>query len=215
MSKKPPETVSAEKAKGAIGQTLEATAEGIEALIDALTSDEVLKELPAVGTLLKLFRSGDKARAAMLARKLETFISEAKQRTPKAAEKLRGKVEKSEAEALRIGEVVTHVLDRAAQDGKPKLAAQVFVGFLEGRIDEEQLRRLLFAIDAAFIDDLNRLLDWDLNIHPSHGAAWIPFMSGAGFARIRVDTKFDESAVEYEWTELARLLRVAVEPTSR
>jgi hypothetical protein len=189
---------------------LEAAGENLEALFDALTDSEVLKEFPVLGTAVKLFRSGQAARAAMFASKLEKFVFETERCSPKAAKKIRDKVAKSPADAEKIGKAIAYVIERASEDEKPRLVGRLFAGFLSGRVNSAELRRLLFAIDTAFIDDLNALIARDLAIHPSYDADWVPFLAGSGFSHVIVDTKFDDSQVRYGFTPLAHLLQQAV-----
>lgn len=200
-----------ERWRATAAPALEAVGENAEALVDAMSDDEVLKAVPVVGTAVKVFKTVDKAKALILASKLEGFVLETKTRSADAAETIRRKVEGSEDEAGKIGEAITYVIDRATDGEKPRLVARLFVGFLEERITGEELRRLLFAIDGAFIEDLNKLLEWQMTIHPSYGKDWIPFLLGSGFARVAVSTKYDSSDVTYELTPLAHLLRKAVD----
>ena len=137
---------------------LEATLENVEAVIDAATDNEILKNIPVVGTAVKLVKEAVDIRDRMFAAKLTTFLQALNETTPEAREKLRQKIASSPDEAKEVGETLLLVLDKTTTLKKAEIIAYIFIAYTLEHITATDFRRLLDATDQAFIDDLIDLL---------------------------------------------------------
>ena len=138
---------------------LEAALENAEALLDTVTDNEVLKNIPIVGTCIKVVKSVGDVRDRLLAGKLVQFCQRLNEVSPEGREKMRKKMASNPDEAERIGSTLMIVLDKITALEKADIVAYVFIAYTLDVIDQADLRRFLDAIDQAFVDDLVDLLD--------------------------------------------------------
>jgi len=137
---------------------LEATLENVEAVIDSFTDNEVLKDIPLVGTVFKLLKASLDFRDKLFATKFIRFVQTSDKITPETRQKVRQKVASNPDEAKRVGQTLMIVLDRITALEKAEMIAYVFIAYTLEEIDQADFRRLLDAIDQAFVDDLADLL---------------------------------------------------------
>lgn len=86
--------------------------ENVEAVIDAATQDEVIKNIPVVGTVAKLLKAAGAFRDKIFAAKLARFFQTLDETTPEAREKIRQKIATSPDEAQKVGETLLLVLEK-------------------------------------------------------------------------------------------------------
>lgn len=190
---------------------LEAFLEGSEAIIDLATDNEAVKAVPVVGTAIKLLKGFDDVRSRALAAKLTKFLTEPALQSEKIRAKLRAGISASDEEARKVGESLFLVLDRMTDLDKPSLLAKVFVAYLDEVVSESDLRRIAHAMDAAFIDDLLSLQEWEETLHPKYGNEWKQPLAGSGLTRVVTgQTYADMTEVYYELGELGRILHRAL-----
>jgi hypothetical protein len=136
---------------------LEAALQNAEVAVDLVTTNEIVKAIPVLGTGVKLLKGVGDMRARAFAAKLAAFVSSLEQQSVKAKTKIKKRLSASPDEARKVGENLFLVLERMTDLEKPELLAKVFLAFLDGVISSDELRRLACAIDAAFVEDLERL----------------------------------------------------------
>ena len=128
--------------------------ENVEAVVDAATNDEVLKNIPVVGTAVKLVKAAGDIRDKIFAAKLTRFLQALDKTTPEAREKIRQKIAASPEEARGVGETLLLVLDKITALEKAEIIAYVFIAYTLGHIGPTDFLRLSDAVDHAFVDDL-------------------------------------------------------------
>ena len=190
---------------------LEAALANIEVAVDLMTDSQAVAAIPVIGTAFKVCRGIDDLRSRAFATKLAKFISDPSLQPEKVKEKLKQWTAAAPEDAQRIGETLFLVLEKMADLEKPPLLAKVFSAYLDQVISSADLRRLAHAIDAAFADDLVKLLDTD-EMHVSLGTDWKQPLAVSGLTRVTTGQTYDElGSVYYEVTELGHLLKKAVE----
>ncbi len=137
---------------------IEAVFENVEAVIDAATKDEVIKNIPVVGTVTNLLKAAGSLRDKVFAAKLTRFLQPLGETTPEAREKIRQKAAANPDEAREVGEAVLLVVEKITALDKAQILAYVFIAYTQGHIGLTDFLRLCDAIDQAFIYDLNELL---------------------------------------------------------
>ncbi|NKC13792.1 MAG: hypothetical protein GKR94_16880 [Gammaproteobacteria bacterium] len=138
---------------------LEAVLENIEAVVDALTDNEIVKSIPFVGTMVKLVTGGADLRDRIFVSKVQRFIEQAESTSQQDRMKFRKQILSDDDQMRRIGEAVLLVLDKLSDLRKADLLGMFYACFLGGHLDGAQFRRLAAAIDTAFIDDLESFLE--------------------------------------------------------
>lgn len=190
---------------------LEATFQNAEAFVDLVMDNDAVKAVPVVGTAFKICKGLDDLRSKSLAAKLARFLTDPALQAEKIKEKLRDSLATSVEECQKIGEVLFLVLERMTDLDKPSVLAKVFASYLDGIISSAELRRLAHAIDSAFMDDLNKLIDSENPIKTSSDVDWKQALAGSGLTRVVIGTTFDElGTMSYQITELGILLNRAV-----
>jgi hypothetical protein len=158
---------------------LEAALEDVEAVVDAATHDEVLKNIPVVGTAVKLLRAAGDIRDKMFAAKIARFLQTLDRTTPEAREKIRQKIASSADEARAVGETLLLVLDKITALEKAEIMAYVFIAYTSEHVRPPDFLRLLDAIDVAFIYDLKELLNIPQSKH-SVSATYMKHLTRTG-----------------------------------
>jgi hypothetical protein len=130
--------------------------DGAEVVLDQLLADGVLREIPVVGTLVKLGKVGLGIRDYLFIRKLARFL--VKLRDIPKDERERFVRALSEPGARRqVGETLLLLLDRADDVRKAELLAVAMKWHVRERIDLQTFRELSTAIDRCFVSDLATL----------------------------------------------------------
>ena len=131
-----------------------------EIAIDALIQNDLLKEIPIIGTAVGFTKMGIAIRDRNFLKKILLFIQEFETITAKEKESLLNKINEDEKFQERVGETLILLLDRFDHFAKPKMLAQLFNGYLGGEIDYDKFQRLSTSVDRAFMPDLERLLSY-------------------------------------------------------
>lgn len=160
---KPPEPEIGTSLIKAIANTdsTDALAELGDIGIDRFLEDSFLNGIPALGFLLKFVRTGRDIRDWNFTRKIVKFLQSTAQFTPEERLQFIEKLESDPNFARDTGERLIILIDRLDELDKIPLLAKLFRAYINDRIDLALFRRLASALDRAFIDDLNSLLELD------------------------------------------------------
>ena len=139
--------------KGAVDLLADLT----EVAIDQMIDEDVLKDIPIVGSVLKLYNAGVGIKEYLFIRKLKKFFSQLQNVSEIDRAKFSEKVKGDERFRARVGENLLLVLERLDDMAKPQLVARAFVAFVEERITHDDFTRLSTAIDRAYLPDLTEL----------------------------------------------------------
>lgn len=185
---------------------LEAVLENSEVVADTFVSEEVLKDIPFVGTAVKLCKAANTIRDRVFAAKLQKFIM-GLECDPEIAAKWRAKVDESPEKAAKVGETLLLVLDRLIDLHKAELLAIIFVAYVDNVIDLEDLRRIAQAIDVAYFDDLIYLLGIERNPKKSADPRLLSLTSSGLTSLVVEQTIGDLGSIYYEISELGTKFR--------
>lgn len=103
---------------------LKATLGNVEAVIDSVTSNELLREIPVVGTAFKLLNGASAIRDRIFAAKLLRFIQDLDSVSLTMKTKLRRKMTDNAIDAKVVGETTLIVIERASAVEKAHLRAK-------------------------------------------------------------------------------------------
>ena len=190
---------------------LEAVLENVEAVVDTLTTNELVREIPVVGTAVKLLKGAQNIRDRLFAAKLLRFIEKLESVSPETRERIRQKITNNSDEARKVGETALLVVERITAPEKADLIAILFLAYIDDQIDVTEFRRLCVVIDQAFLDDLMELL----SRREAPTKSKEPFMenlSATGLVKpVPGNTIGELGELFYGATKLARKLRHAHE----
>jgi hypothetical protein len=132
--------------------------EGGELLVDQLIENPLAREIPVVGAALKICKAVDDVRSRLFLAKLVKFIDTIDQADETVRAKWRSKCVDAPDDLNKVGESVLLVIERANDLRKPEIFGILFLAFVDDVITAKELSRLTQAVDACFVDDLQRLL---------------------------------------------------------
>ncbi len=131
--------------------------EAAEFSLDALLKDGVVRDIPIVGAVAKLYSAAVGVQGYMFAKKLRRFLIEL---SSVPIEERSAFIEKSESDRQsreRLSEVLLTFIDKLDDLEKAPLLARAFSGYLREQYDLPTFQRLATSIDRCFVFDLSRL----------------------------------------------------------
>lgn len=181
---------------------LEAALENTEVVVDQLISNDLIKDIPLVGTALKACKAVADIRDKLFLAKISRFLTELNSVRPEIKEDLKGKMTNNTEEARRIGEVVLLVLDKVSDLEKPEILAKIFLAYIENQVTFDDFRRITEAVSQAFVDDLRTLVDKD-SVPSKSQETYLGYLTSTGLTEIVSGKTFDEAGnLYYELTKL-------------
>lgn len=188
---------------------LEGALEIGEVLIDQLVENPIAKEIPFVGSTLKLIKGFDDIRNRVFAAKLQSFIEPMNQADDSFGEEWRQKKSTSPKECEEIGETLLLVIEKTNDLKKAKLFGILFISFVYKAITATNLSRLAQAVDMCFIDDVISLIKAKEAPVRSQ-EVWMRYLQNGNFTTFVLQYVGDiQDQQNFSTTDLGKLLRRA------
>jgi hypothetical protein len=151
-----------------ISKGVELAADLVEPVFDDWTKDlmdsEVLKEIPFIGSAVKLAVLGKTITDRIFLKKVNKFLTSLDPALGAKTRKFGEELRSGDKDAERTAEVLLLALDAIDDLEKAPILAAVFSAFLLGEIDKAQFRRMTAAVRAGMSDDLLALASGSDNI---------------------------------------------------
>ncbi|MEQ8910342.1 MAG: hypothetical protein RIC95_14175 [Vicingaceae bacterium] len=125
-----------------------------EVLLGALLENEVLKEIPVIGTSLNIYKSIKGVRDTAYLNKVKIFIESVGSIDNKQKEKLIEESKKDEKRRSKFGDAMFTTIEKSDSRVKLEYLAVAFEAFLNGDFDQSNLRLICHIINSSFSDDL-------------------------------------------------------------
>lgn len=134
----------------------EVIASGTDIAVNQLVDDSPLKEIPVLGTLLKLCKAGIDVKNYLFAKKVYSFLYELS-KVPH--EKRTSFVESLENEGTltKVGENVILLIERVDDMDKASIIGKLFAKWVEGKTDQDTFFRLAHVVIRSYLPDLKLL----------------------------------------------------------
>jgi len=127
-----------------------------EIAIDQLSDVEgIAKELPVVGSVIKVIKVGFSIKDILFLKKLGKLLWHLRDIPYKKRVELVEKLENDSKYEADVGSKIMLLLERADDFEKPKIIANAFKAYLYNEIIYPQLQRINFGIDHLFIGDID------------------------------------------------------------
>jgi len=120
---------------------LEAVLENTEVVADQFISNNLVKDIPFVGTALKACKAVADVRDKLFLAKISRFITELDLVPPETREALIEKMKKHSDEAKKVGEAVLFSIDKASDLEKPEIIAKIFLAYITNQISVVPFRK--------------------------------------------------------------------------
>jgi len=128
-----------------------------EVALDHNLAEGVLRDLPIIGTLVKLARAGHSISEELFVRKLVRFLADLNEVPIEDREKLLEKYPDASAEQTVLGENLLLALERLDDIGKPTILARFFAAYIKATIDYTTFTRLARALEKFNMELLPNL----------------------------------------------------------
>jgi hypothetical protein len=173
-----------------------------ETFFDA-ASEEVLKDVPFVGLIIKLAKTPLAIRDWLFLRKLATFIAELSSVEDEKMSHFRHRISTDVTFARQVGEGLILLLDRADDMEKPALMGKACAAYLAGKVTYDQLTRMNSGIDRAMMADIRQLPALEPKFTEEY---WGAGLVSAGLARLGVRSGFGGSGPLYILNDTGKLV---------
>lgn len=146
---------------GAIDAASDLAEIGLDELIEKLTEEEFLKDIPVFGSLVKLFRAGVGVQGYLLSRKIGRFLRNLADIPEDTRREFVGRLNADPKHKKKVVDQLLLTLERLDDLDKSVLYARAFEGYILGQVDYDEFRMLGAAIDRCLISDLSSLVSSD------------------------------------------------------
>lgn len=129
-----------------------------ELVIDSALDSGVIKDIPVLGSVYKVYSIGSTIRANLFQKQIYAFLYELKNLEPKRRDRLMKKLESKSGFDQSLGEELIIMLDRFANIRKSSIYARLFQQLLFENIDVETFNRFAHILNQIFEGDINNLM---------------------------------------------------------
>jgi len=128
--------------------------EAAEFSLDAVLDDGLVKDIPIVGAVAKLYSVAVGAQGYVFAKKIRKFLVELSSIPQQQREDFARKLEEDKKLRERTVETVVTLLDKLDDLQKARLLARAFAGYVRNEFDFSTFQRLAAAVDRCLVADL-------------------------------------------------------------
>lgn len=132
-----------------------------EVALDCFLNDSVAKDIPILGTIVGLYKSGVNIKEHLFHKKIEGLINNISEISEGELSRFNAQFDDDPEYRVRVAEHLTLIIDRLDDLEKSKLLAKAFSGFVKGKINFEQFRRIARAIERCMIEDLREVHNFE------------------------------------------------------
>jgi len=134
-----------------------------ELALDSTMSEGILRDVPVLGALTGLWRTGRTVRDFLFTKKLVAFLRTLVDVPAEQRSEMIDRLEADRQFRRKVGEEIVLLLDRLDSMAKAVLMGRAFRGYCLGAFDALTLERLNHAIDRILERDLRRLPEFVAN----------------------------------------------------
>jgi hypothetical protein len=173
--------------------------------IDALLDDGLLRDIPVVGTLVSLARTGIALRDRIFAKKIARFLLQLNEVHAAERGQFHEELTRDPKRAKVLGETLIVLLDRIDDVEKARLLAQSFAALLQKKISETDFHRLCRAVDRIILaSDSAHLANWAGAVQKLPQEIGVS-LSAAGLLELNSDTVYVGNGRDYRKTRIGEL----------
>jgi uncharacterized ubiquitin-like protein YukD len=130
-----------------------------EVLVDNLLEDGILKDIPIIGTILKLGKFSLNIKDHLFIKKIIYFISELKEISPKKRNQIISKIDNSSEFRIKIGEKLLYIIDKCEDHIECEYIAKFFKAFLNEKLTYSEFLRCSSILQNIFIEDFEYFIN--------------------------------------------------------
>ena len=130
-----------------------------EVLFDSLIDNELLKEIPIIGTSINLIKGIKSIRDKAYLNKIKYFLENIGEINESQKKRLIEESKKDKKRRAKFGESLFTTLEKSDSLTKVEYLAVAFEAFLNLDIDDADLRLICHAINISYIDELIQIVE--------------------------------------------------------
>ena len=132
--------------------------DGGEVAFKQAVDNSLLKDIPIVGSVVKMYEVGASIRDHLYLAKLKLFLQCLDDISASKKEEMRESIRTGATRASHISEKILLVIETQTDLEKSEIIANLFLAYLDGVLTEPSLRKALDVTAAVFLDDLKEFL---------------------------------------------------------
>jgi hypothetical protein len=145
-------------------------------LLESLVENELIKEIPVIGTSLRFISAVNSIRDTVYINKVKSFLNQVGEISEEQKQRLISESKKSEKNRIKFGNALYSSIEKSDSQVKIQYIGIAFEAFLNGDIEENDLRMICHIINNTFVDELievveNNILNANLKNVVSSGLA--------------------------------------------
>jgi hypothetical protein len=166
--------------------------------------DGVLKNLPVVGAIVKIFKGVMNIRDRIFIAKVARFLFELSKISTEKRSVFKERMNADKKLQRRLGLTLTLLLDRLDDIEKADFLAWCFSAYLNDAITFDIFRRIASAIDIAFVEDLKAICREDIDLQAEETISLFN-LSRTALIEFRAHSTYNDlGAIEYSLSPLGR-----------
>jgi hypothetical protein len=141
-----------------VGNEIEGiTEESLDSVVDILTNNELLEEIPIVKYIFSGYKIYNGIREKAEIKKLLIFLYQLTSLKDKDRKSLIDKIEENPKFKKKTFERVVLIVERLDEVEKAKITGKLFLNYILKNIDQDTFFRLCFAVERTFLTSLKAL----------------------------------------------------------
>lgn len=137
----------------------ELSADLSEAFIDSLIRDGIIKDIPILGSLIKITKAGADIKNYFFLKKVHKMLFELREIPPVERTKFIIELDKFDKQQ-KAAETLLHLIDRYDHIEKVTILSNLIKSKIKGKIDTITFFRLASTVEKAFIHDIKKLIEY-------------------------------------------------------
>lgn len=129
-----------------------------ELALDAVLDDGLLRDIPVVGTVSRIYRTAVSIRDRLFLKKVLSFLSEFSGVEESERQRFAEQLETDEGSRARAGAALALLLDRLDDLDKPRIIGRLYRARLNNGLSFAKLRRFCMIVERAHLPDLIELV---------------------------------------------------------
>ena len=134
-------------------------ADNSEVILDSLIENEIVKEIPFLGSSLKIIRGIKSVRDQAYLNKIKLFLKKVGGINKEQKQRIIEESKKNEKSRTKFGEAIFTTIEQSDSTVKIEYIAIAFEAFINKELEESDLRLLCHIIRNSFADELIDIIE--------------------------------------------------------
>jgi len=130
------------------------TVELVESLSESMLNDGLLKDIPIIGTLVGLTKTGINIKDRLFVKKILTFLFNINNVSAEKRTEMIEKIDANSKYKIKVGEKLLYIIDKCEDHEKAKLIGILFSAFLNKFIDYSEFLKASKVIENSLLEDI-------------------------------------------------------------